>query len=64
MTDRVYVDAPDRFTDAATVRRFASAHEAGSVAVVRHPSGDRIQSRPPESLRLPDPADVRDSDTR
>jgi hypothetical protein len=69
MTDRIYVDAPDRFTDAATVRRFASAHDAGSVAVVRHPSGDRIQSRPPGSLRLPDPADgqagdgVTDSDS-
>ena len=44
MTDRINVDAPDNYTDAAPIRRFARAHEAGSVAVARHPSGEVTRS--------------------
>ena len=52
MTDRVNVDAPDSLTDAAPIRRFARAHDAGSVAVARHPSGEVVRSMDPQSFRL------------
>ena len=50
LTDRINVDAPDEFTDARIVRRFARAHDAGSVAVARHPSGEVVRSTDPQSF--------------
>ncbi|MFC6953275.1 hypothetical protein [Halorubellus litoreus] len=50
MTDRVNVDAPDAFVDGAPIRRFARAHDAGSVAVARHPSGDVVTSSAPSTF--------------
>ena len=50
MTDRVNVDAPDELTDAAPIRRFARAHDAGSVAVARHPSGEVLRSTEPATF--------------
>lgn len=50
MTDRINVDAPDGYTDAAPIRRFAHAHKAGSVAVARHPSGEVMQSTEPSTF--------------
>lgn len=50
MTDRVNVDAPDDRTEAAPIRRFARAHDAGSVSVALHPSGDVYQSNHPTSF--------------
>jgi hypothetical protein len=47
LTDRVNVDVPDRFIDAHLIRQFARAHDAGSVAVARHPSGEVIRSNNP-----------------
>ena len=50
MTDRVNADAPDELTDAAPIRRFARAHDAGSVAIARHPSGEVTRSTDPTSF--------------
>jgi len=47
MTDRVNVDAPEDWTDAEPIRRFARAHGAGSVAVALHPSGEVRRSTEP-----------------
>jgi hypothetical protein len=47
MTDRVNVDAPDAFADPTPIRRFARAHDAGSVAVAQHPSGEVLRSTEP-----------------
>ncbi|QRV13821.1 hypothetical protein JMJ58_12750 [Haloterrigena salifodinae] len=52
LTDRVNVDAPDGFDDAALLERFARLHDAGSVAVARYPSGTVVAS-PPAELTLP-----------
>lgn len=57
MTDRVNVDAPDAFVDAAPIRRFARAHDAGSVAVARHPSGDVVTSTVPSTFAFDGPVD-------
>lgn len=47
MTGRVYVDAPDDFAKADIVKRFARSHDAGSIMIAHHPSGDvRRWSRP------------------
>ena len=56
MTDRINVDAPDDWTDAAPIRRFARAHDAGSVAVARHPSGEVTRSTDPPGFRFDGPA--------
>ena len=48
MTDRINADAPEDWTDAAPIREFARAHEAGSVAVALHPSGEVLRSTKPE----------------
>jgi len=56
MTDRVNVDAPDDWTDAVPIRRFASAHDAGSVAVARHPSGEVTRSTEPTGFTFDGPA--------
>ncbi|MDS0259339.1 hypothetical protein NDI56_08040 [Haloarcula sp. S1CR25-12] len=50
MTDRVNVDAPDDYSDGAPIRRFARAHDAGSVAVALHPSGEVVRSNEPETF--------------
>ena len=52
MTDRVNADAPDEWTDAGPIRRFARAHEAGSVAVARHPSGEVHRSSQPSAIQF------------
>jgi hypothetical protein len=54
MTDRINVDAPDELTDATPIRRFARAHDAGSVAIARHPSGEVIRSTNPKTFRFED----------
>ena len=56
MTDRVNADAPDSCTDARPIRRFARAHDAGSVAVARHPSGEVTRSTDPLSFEFDGPA--------
>jgi hypothetical protein len=50
MTDRVNVDAPDGFEGAALIRRFARAHDAGSLAVAYHPSGRVDRSSTPHAF--------------
>jgi len=56
MTDRINVDAPDTLTDATPIRRFACAHDAGSVAVARHPSGEVTRSTEPSTFAFDGPA--------
>jgi len=58
MTDRINVDAPDRFTDAVPIRQFARAHDAGSVAIAQHPSDEVIRSTTPSTFSFDGPADV------
>ena len=50
MTDRINVDAPDEFTDAGPIREFARAHDACSVAVALHPSGEVLRSATPATF--------------
>jgi hypothetical protein len=50
MTDRINVDAPMDCSDAEPIRRFARAHDAGSVAVALHPSGEVRRSTEPETF--------------
>jgi hypothetical protein len=57
MTDRVNVDAPDGFADGAIVRRFARSHDAGSVVVAHHPSGEVRRWTDPAAVALPDPTE-------
>jgi len=52
MTDRINVDAPEDWVDAEPIRRFARAHEAGSVAVAVHPSGEVVRSTEPERFEF------------
>ncbi|WP_459193080.1 hypothetical protein [Halosimplex sp. J119] len=54
MTDRVNVDAPDGFANETIVRRFARSHDAGSVAVAYHPSGEVSRWTEPAAVTLPD----------
>ncbi|WP_236045047.1 hypothetical protein [Haloarcula nitratireducens] len=54
MTDRVNVDAPDGFANATIVRRFARSHDAGSIIVAHHPSGDVSRWTDPAAVTLPD----------
>ena len=61
MTDRVNVDAPDDWTDAAPIRRFARAHDAGSVAVARHPSGEVTRSTDPSTFSFDDLSEIETS---
>ena len=56
MTDRINADAPDDWTDAAPIKRFARAHDAGSVAVARHPSGEVTRSTEPLDFAFDGPA--------
>jgi len=50
LTDRINVDAPEEWVDAAPIREFARAHDAGSVAVALHPSGEVLRSAEPEQF--------------
>ena len=52
MTDRINVDAPEDWTDGGPVRAFARAHDAGSVAVALHPSGDVLRSTDPTEFEF------------
>lgn len=54
MTDRVNVDAPDGFANATVVRRFARSHDAGSVVVAHHPSGEVSRWTDPAAVVLPE----------
>lgn len=56
LTDRINADARDDYTDAAPIRRFARAHDAGSVAVARHPSGEVTRSTEPSTFAFDGPA--------
>lgn len=58
MTDRINVDAPDEITDATPIRRFARAHNAGSVAIGRHPSGEVCRSTNPTVFTFEGPAEM------
>ncbi|MFW6320748.1 MAG: hypothetical protein ACOC0Z_02765 [Halohasta sp.] len=58
MTDRINADIPDDWTDAGPIRRFARAHDAGSVAVARHPSGEVIRSTEPWMFTFDSPAET------
>lgn len=49
-TDRVNLDAPDGYDDAALVRRFARLHDAGSLRAVFYPSTDEFRSDNPQQL--------------
>jgi len=52
MTDRINVDAPDGLTDAAPIRQFARAHDAGSVAIALHPSREIVRSADPTAFEF------------
>jgi len=54
MTDRVNVDAPDDFANETVVKRFARSHDAGSVAVALHPSGEVCRWTDPAAVTLPE----------
>jgi hypothetical protein len=49
-TDRVNLDAPDGYDDAALVRQFARLHDAGSLRAVFYPSTDECRSDAPQQL--------------
>jgi len=61
MADRVNIDAPDNYTDADLIRRFALAHEAGSIAVAQHPSGEVTQSTEPSAFSFDDLSEIKTS---
>jgi len=52
MTDRVHVDAPDGFGNGSLVRRFARSHDAGSVVIAFHPSGETTRWNSPGAVTL------------
>jgi len=52
MTDRVYGDAPDGFSDAAMLRRFAAVHEAGGGRITFYPSRDTLTLEDPQRATL------------
>ena len=52
LTDRVYGDAPDGFSDAAVLRRFAAVHEAGSARIAFVPSRDTLTLDDPQQATL------------
>lgn len=54
MTDRVNVDVPDDCDTLDAIRRFARAHDAGSIAVARHPSGEVVRSSEPATFAFDD----------
>ncbi len=54
MTDRVNVDAPDDFGTVSVLKRFARSHDAGSIVVAHHPSGEVRRWADPAAIALPD----------
>lgn len=52
LTDRINVDAPDGFADAALLRRFASIHEAGVAWLSFYPSMDSRKLNDPQRAVL------------
>ena len=54
LTNRVYVDAPDGFAGEGFLRRFARSHDAGSIKMACHPSGDTMRWDRPSAIRLDD----------
>lgn len=51
-TDRITIDAPDGYDDAALVRRFARLHNAGTLRAVFYPSADELGSSDPQHISL------------
>lgn len=56
LIDRVNIDAPDGLDETELVRSFAQMHDAGSIAVALHPSGEVLTSSTDE-LSLPGKGD-------
>ena len=54
LTGRVYVDAPDGFAGEAIVKRFARSHDAGSIKMACHPSGETTRWDTPSAIRFGD----------
>ncbi|AAV45261.1 unknown [Haloarcula marismortui ATCC 43049] len=52
LTRRVYIDAPDDFAEAAVVKRFARSHDAESIVMARHPSGDVTRWQSPGAVSV------------
>ncbi|WP_146417452.1 hypothetical protein [Haloarcula hispanica] len=52
LTRRVYIDAPDDFTETAMVKRFARSHDAESIVMARHPSGDVTRWQSPGAVSV------------
>lgn len=52
MTGRVYIDAPDNFAYTAIVKRFARSHDAGSIVMMYHPSGEIRRWTSPRAVSL------------
>lgn len=48
----VYIDAPDDFTETAIVKRFARSHDAQSIVMARHPSGDVARWQSPSAVSV------------
>jgi hypothetical protein len=65
LIDRINVDAPDGFADAAMLREFATLHDAGVAWLAFYPSGDTLKLRDPQRAsftrsgpRVPVPLDA------
>jgi hypothetical protein len=52
MIGRVYIDAPDEFDGTAIVKRFARSHDAESIVMARHPSGEMNRWDAPSTVSL------------
>jgi hypothetical protein len=52
MTGRVYIDAPDDFDGTAVVKRFARSHDAESIVMARHPSGEVNRWQTPSAVSV------------
>ena len=52
LTRRVYIDAPDDFTETAAVKRFARSHDAESIVMACHPSGDVTRWQSPDAMSV------------
>ncbi|NLV07142.1 hypothetical protein GOC83_13480 [Haloarcula rubripromontorii] len=50
LTRRVYIDAPDDFTETAILKRFARSHDAESIVMARHPSGNVTRWQSPSTV--------------
>lgn len=52
LIDRINIDAPDGFTDAVVIQRFAALHDSGSASIAYYPSGDVHKSTDPQHISL------------